>query len=73
MMLLYIKQHLSNIWSPIHEKLSNTEAELKNTVAYKKKRVLNQLNHASIILDRLLQPFKNYLWEWEQNSTYNVV
>ena len=36
MMLLYIKQHLSNILSPIHEKLSNTEAELKNTVAYEK-------------------------------------
>ena len=31
-----IKQHLSNIWSSVHEKLSNTEAELKKSVAYKK-------------------------------------
>ena len=38
MMLICIKQHLSNIWSSIHEKLSNTEAELKKSVAYKKKR-----------------------------------
>ena len=29
MMLICIKQHLSNIWSSIHEKLSNTEIELK--------------------------------------------
>ena len=28
-MLICIKQHLSNIWSSIHEKLSNTEIELK--------------------------------------------
>ena len=39
MMLICIKQHLSNIWSSFHEKLSNTEAELKKSVAYKKKRV----------------------------------
>ena len=31
-----IKQHLSSIWS---SKLSNTEAELKKLIAYKKKRV----------------------------------
>ena len=37
MMLLCIKQHLSNIWSSIYEKLSKTEAELKKSVAYTKK------------------------------------
>ena len=31
-----IKQHLSNIWSSIHEKVDNTEAELKKSVTYKK-------------------------------------
>ena len=36
MMAICIKQHLSNIWSLIHEKISNTEAELKKTIAYKK-------------------------------------
>ena len=36
MMLICIKQHLSNIWSSIHKKLSNTETELKKSVAYKK-------------------------------------
>ena len=34
-MLTCIKKHLSNIWSWIHEKV-NTEAELKNCVAYRK-------------------------------------
>ena len=33
-MFTCIKQHLSNIWSFIHEELSNTEAELKTSVAY---------------------------------------
>ena len=30
MMVMYIKQYLSNMWCLIHEKLSNTKAELKN-------------------------------------------
>ena len=34
-MLICIKQHLSNIWSSIHKKVSNTEVELKKGVAYK--------------------------------------
>ena len=34
--LICIKQHLSNIWSSITNKLSNIEAELKKSVAYKK-------------------------------------
>ena len=37
MMLICIKQHL-RIWSSVMKKLSNTEAELKNRVAYKKAR-----------------------------------
>ena len=36
MMALCIKQHLSHILSSISEKLSNTDAELKKSVAYKK-------------------------------------
>ena len=36
---MWNKQNWSNIWIWIHEKLSNTEAELKTCVAYKKKRV----------------------------------
>ena len=35
MMLICIKQHLSNICGSIHEKLSNTEADWKKSVAYK--------------------------------------
>ena len=35
MMLLCITQHLSNIWSLIHEKVNNTEAELEKSAAYK--------------------------------------
>ena len=42
-MFICIKQQLSNIWDSVHEKLSNTETELKKSVGYKKKRVLWQL------------------------------
>ena len=38
-MLTFIKQHLSNIWSSTHEKVSSTEAEFKKSVAYWKKRI----------------------------------
>ena len=38
-MVIRIKQHLSNISSSIHETVSNTEAELKERVAYKKSMV----------------------------------
>ena len=36
MMLMYIKQHLTSIWSSIHEKVAYTEAKLKKSVAYNK-------------------------------------
>ena len=36
-MFICIKEHLSNICSLIHEKLSNTEAELKKVLRLKKK------------------------------------
>ena len=34
--LICIKQHLSNTWTSIHERLNNTDAKLKKSVAYKK-------------------------------------
>ena len=39
MILTCIKQHLSNICSSTHEKLSSTEAKLKKSVACIKKRI----------------------------------
>ena len=36
MMVIYIKQHLGNIKSSIHEKLRDTETELKKSFACKK-------------------------------------
>ena len=39
MMITFIKQHLSNIWSTIHDKLSITEAELKRSIFYEKARI----------------------------------
>ena len=36
MMLVSIKQHLSNIKAQFMKKLNNTEAELKKSVAFKK-------------------------------------
>ena len=43
MMLICIKQHLSSIWSSIHENVINTEAELTKSVAYKKACVLEEI------------------------------
>ena len=40
--LICIKQHLSNIWSSIYEKINNNETELKKSVAYKKKRLTSK-------------------------------
>ena len=39
-MAICVKQHLSNILNSIHKKLSNSEAELKKSVDYNKKRVV---------------------------------
>ena len=39
MTVIWIKQHVSSIWRSIHEKVSNTETELKETLLIKKKRV----------------------------------
>ena len=36
MMAISNKQHLSNIWNEVMKKLSNTEGELKKSIAYKK-------------------------------------
>ena len=43
MMLIFIKQHLSSIWSSIHENVINTEAKLTKSVAYKKACVLEEI------------------------------
>ena len=43
MMVIGIKQLLSNTWSSIHEKVKQTETELKKNVAYiKKTRVIEK-------------------------------
>ena len=43
MMVVGIKQLLSNTWSSIHEKVKQTETELKKNVAYiKKTRVIEK-------------------------------
>ena len=40
MIVICFKQHLSKMWRSIDERVSNTETELKKSVAYKKKRVI---------------------------------
>ena len=46
-MVICTKQHLNNIWSSIHEKLSNTEDELKKGVAYIKTCILVWFKNSS--------------------------
>ena len=38
MIVTCIKQHLSNIWSPIHEKVKQRWGWVEKSVAYKKKK-----------------------------------
>ena len=35
MMVMYIKRHLRNIWSSFHEKVKNTESELRKALLIK--------------------------------------
>ena len=49
MVLICIKQHLGNDWRM--KKLSNTEAEVKKSVAYKKERVSHKRYYWFIKLD----------------------
>ena len=54
MMLTCITQHLSNIWSSIHEqKLISTKAKLKKRVAYKNVCTVQASNCASLCHRRL--------------------
>ena len=56
MMLLCIKQHLSNIRSSVHKKLSNTEAEIKTGVAYKKACNLRIISSSEFKISQNVQP-----------------
>ena len=44
-MVICIRQHLSNITAQFMKKLRSTEAELKKSVDYEKKREKSFLNH----------------------------
>ena len=45
-MIIYIKQHLTTFKAQFMKMLSNTEAEMKKSFAYKKKLVVNnELHH----------------------------
>ena len=54
-MVIYIKQHVSNIWSSIHEKVkSNTEAELKKKALLIKKVCIFTKQTPSKLFDRVV-------------------
>ena len=60
------KQHLSNIKAQFIKRLSKTEAELKKSVAYKKKRVFNQTLSIRIIRKKEACPLNhNNPWVFE--------
>ena len=60
------KQHLSNKWSWIHEKLSNTETELKKSVAYKKCVI------CEILIIKLFLLKVKWKLEWTKNMFYEL-
>ena len=49
-MVTCIKQHLSNIWSSIHEKVKQHWGWVEKSVAYKKKHVMDKQQTGSSIL-----------------------
>ena len=53
--LIYIEQYLSNIWGSIHEReSSNTEVQLKESFAYKKRVISDIFENAKTILKYFL-------------------
>ena len=65
MMLICIKQHLSNIWSSIYEKLTNTKAELKKkSYLQKKQRVFDFYeNEYFKNTAKVRSPYGKVFWE----------
>ena len=57
------KQHLSNIWSLIHEKWSNTETELKKASVIEKNCVKHNshLFFSEYVLKAFKQPFNTFI------------
>ena len=59
MKVICIKQPWSNIWSSIHEKLSNTEGESKKSIAYEKnvswkKKIIFKIDKAELFVTFLI-------------------
>ena len=69
MVLICIKQHLINIRSSIYEKLSNTEAELKKSVVYKKPWPLSWMGFYRPITKRKFTFYHSVL----RNSWYSLI
>ena len=51
-MVICVKQHLSNIWSSIHEKLSNNKDKLKTSVYLQKIKCLAPQNSVNNLSDK---------------------
>ena len=57
-MFICIKQQLSNIWGSVHEKLSNTEAELKKALLIKKTCIMTTQNLVNFSIQQALDRFE---------------
>ena len=66
MMIICIKQHLSNIWSSVHEKAKQHWGRVEKSVAYKKKRVISHYRRFSYF-----QPFTHDIIT--QNTTQAIL
>ena len=54
MMLICIKQHPSNIWSSIHEKVKQHWRWVEKSIAYKKKRKINQTPRMKVLKNKMV-------------------
>ena len=62
MVVICIKQHLSNIWSSFMRKLSNIEAKLKKGVAYEKACMSNHGDITLMLKPEACNLLKKRLW-----------
>ena len=60
MMLIRIKQHLSNIWSSIHEKVKQHWGWVEKSVAYKKACICICCCHSYVFLNQFLSILSRY-------------
>ena len=68
MMFIYIKQHLSNIWSSIHEKVKQYRGWIEKSVAYKK--TCNPKTEKHLVLQKFVEEESSNVYKFYERSKF---